>query len=111
MEKFLENINKYEDINLNDVNNLIEEIKKNITMGDNILDLGDDKCVYFNHINNFLYDIKDGNINNFNREKKYKEKFEDIENKLKNRKKIGKYVDLYVKYLNHLKKILFTKKS
>ena len=111
MEKILENINKYEDINLNDVNNLIDEIKENITMGDNVLELGDDKYVYFNHINNFLYDIKDGNINNFNREKKYKEKFEDIENKLKNRKKFGKYVDLYAKYLNNLKKILFTKKS
>ena len=28
-DKFFENINKYEDINLNDVNNLIDEIKKN----------------------------------------------------------------------------------
>ena len=28
IEKFLENINKYEDINLNDVSNLIDEIKK-----------------------------------------------------------------------------------
>ena len=39
---------------------------------------------------------------------------EDIENKLANRKKYskyGKYVDLYVKYLDNLKKILFTKKS
>ena len=80
-------------------------------MGDNVLDLGDDKYVYFNHINDFLHDIKDGNINKFNREKKYKKKFEDIENKLANRKKYGKYVDLYVKYLNNLRKILFTEKS
>ena len=80
-------------------------------MADNVLDLGDNKYVYFNHINNFLHDIKDGNINNFNREKKYKEKFEDIENKLANKKRYGKYVDLYVKYLNNFKKILFTKKS
>ena len=28
-------------------------------MGDNILDLGGDKYVYFNHINDFLHDIKD----------------------------------------------------
>ena len=113
-DKIFENINKYEDINLNDVNNLIDETKKNIRMGDNALDLGDDKFVYFNNINDFLHDIKDGNINNFNREKKYKEKFEVIENKLANRKKYskyGKYVDLYVKYLDNLKKILFTKKS
>ena len=44
---------------------MIEEIKKNITMDDNVLGLGDGKYVYFNHINNFLHDIKDGNINNF----------------------------------------------
>ena len=69
-DKFFENINKYGDINLNDVNNLIDEIKKNIRMGDNALDLGDDKFVYFNNFNDFLYNIKDDNINNFNREKK-----------------------------------------
>ena len=84
-ERTLKNINKYDDINLNDVNNLIDEIKK-ILMGDNVLDLGDNKYVYFNHINDFLQDIKDGNINNFNREKKYKEKFKDIEDKLANKK-------------------------
>ena len=43
--------------------------------------------------------------------KKYKEKFEDIENKLANKKRYGKYVDLYVKYLNNLKKKRFTKRS
>ena len=114
MDKFFENINKYEDINLNDANNLIDEIKKNIRMGDNALDLGEDKFVYFNNINDFLHDIKNCNINNFNREEKYKENFEEIENKLVNRRKyskFGKYVELYVKYLNNLKKILFTKKS
>ena len=66
---------------------MIEEIKENITMGDNIVDLGDGKEVYFNDLNNFLYDIKDGKINNSNKEKKYEKKFEDIENKLANRKK------------------------
>ena len=80
-------------------------------MGDNILDLGGDKYVYFNHINDFLHDIKDRNINNFNREKKYKEKFKNTEDKLTNKKKYGKYINLYVKYFNNLKKILFTKKS
>ena len=38
-------------------------------MNDNVLGLGDNKYVYFNHINNFLHDIKDGNINNFNKKK------------------------------------------
>ena len=80
-------------------------------MGDNILELGGDKYVYFNHINDFLHDIKDRNINNFNREKKYKEKFKNTEDKLTNKKKYGKYINLYVKYFNNLKKILFTKKS
>ena len=51
---------------------MIDEIKKNIRMGDNALDLGDGKFVYFNNINDFLLDIKDGNINNFNREKNIK---------------------------------------
>ena len=46
-DKSLKNINKYEDINLNDVNNLIDEIKKNIKMDDNVLDLGDNKYVQF----------------------------------------------------------------
>ena len=78
MAKFLENINKYESINLNDVNNLIEEIKENITMGNNIVDLGDGKEVYFNDLNNFLYDFKDGKINNSNKVKEYEKKFEDI---------------------------------
>ena len=41
-ERILKNINKYKYINLNDVNNLIDEIKKNITINDNSLDLGDD---------------------------------------------------------------------
>ena len=71
MVKYLENINEYESINLNDVNNLIEEIKENITMVDNIVDLGDGKEVCFNDLNNFLYNIKDGKINNSNKEKEY----------------------------------------
>ena len=71
-EKTLKNINKYEDINLNDVNNLIKEIEKDITMGDNIVDLGNGKEVYFNDIFNFLHDIKDGKINDFNKEKNIK---------------------------------------
>ena len=109
MAKFLENINKYEGINLNDVNNLIEEIKENITMGDNIVDLGDGKEVYFNDLNNFLY--KDGKINNSNKEKEYEKKFEDIENKLANGKKYNKNIRLYEKYLNDLKEILFINKK
>ena len=69
-ERILKNINKYKDINLNDVNNLIDEIKKYITINDNSLGLGDDEYVYFSYINDFfLHDIKNGKINDFNREK------------------------------------------
>ena len=110
-DKFLENINKYESINLNDVNNLIDEIRKNITMGDNVVELGDNKYVYFNDLNNFLYNIKNGEINNFNKEEKYEKKFKNIENKLANRKKYGKYIKLYIEYLNNLKRILFSNKK
>ena len=110
-ERILKNINKYKDINLNNVNNLIDEIKKDITINDNSLDLGDDEYVYFSYINDFLHDIKNGKINNFNREKKYNAKFRNIENKLANENKYGKYVNLYVKYLDNLKRILFTKIS
>ena len=87
-ERILKNINKYKDLNLNDVNNLIDEIKKNITINDNSLDLGDDEYVCFSYINNFLHDIKNGKINILNREKKYDAKFRNIENKLANKKNI-----------------------
>ena len=85
-ERILKNVNEYEDINLNDVNNLIDEIKKNITINDNSLDLGDDEYVYFSYSNDFLHDIKNGKINIFNRQKKYDAKFRNIENKLANKK-------------------------
>ena len=87
-ERILKNINKYKDLNLNDVNNLIDEIKKNITINDNSLDLGDDEYVCFSYINNFLHDIKNGKINILNREKKYDAEFRNIENKLANKKNI-----------------------
>ena len=106
-ERILKNINKYEDINLNEVNNLIDEIEKNITMGDNVLNLGNDEYVYFNDIREFLHNIKHGIINNLNRGKRYNAKFRNIENKLANKKKYSRNIMLYEKYLNDLKKILF----
>ena len=106
-ERILKNINKYEDINLNDVNNLIDEIEKNITMGDNVLDLGNDEYVCFNDISDFLRDIKYCAINNLNSEKKNNAKFRNIENKLANKKNYGRNIRFYEKYLNDLKKIIF----
>ena len=58
-------------------------MKKKIKKKNNVLDIGNDKSVNFNDILNFLQDIVDGKINNFNREEKYNEKFKNVE---KNRK-------------------------
>ena len=45
------------------------------------------------------------------KKKKYKEKLEYTEKKLENRKKYSRNIRLYEKYLNGLKKILFTDKK
>ena len=73
-------------INLNDVNDLINEIKYNFNEGNNFLDLGDNKSIYFRDLYNFLYDIKDNKINDFNKKGQYEKRIMNIENKLKNRK-------------------------
>ena len=87
-ERILGNINKYKNINLNDVNNLIDEIKRNITMDDNVLDLGDDKYVYFNNTRDFLHDIKNCKINNFNREKNIMKSLEILKTSSQIKKKL-----------------------
>ena len=69
LEKIKSTINKSENINLIDVNNLIDEIEKNVTESDNIVDLGDNKEIYFRDLLNFLHDIKENKIRNFNKEK------------------------------------------
>ena len=76
-------------------------------MDDNVLDLGNDEYVYFNDISYFLHDIKYNVIYNFNREEKCNVKLGNIENKLANKKNYGRNINLYEKYLNDLKKILF----
>ena len=53
-----------------------------------IIDIGDNKSINFNDIIDFSKDIIDGKINNFNKETKHNEKFENIEKNLKNKKKI-----------------------
>ena len=80
-------------------------------MDDNALDLGDNKFVCFNNINDF-YTILKMVISIILIEKKNIKKSLNILKKSSQIEKIySKYVDLYVKYLNDLKKILFTKKS
>ena len=42
---------------------------------DHIVDLGNGKEVYFRDIFNFLHIIKDGKINDFNKNEEYRKKF------------------------------------
>ena len=103
--------NKYLDINLSDVDNLVGEIKQNVKNIDNIIDIGNNKSINFNDIINFSKDIMKGKINNSNKEKKYNEKFKNIEENLKNRTKYKNTIKLYIIYLNQLKNIIFTFKK
>ena len=96
--------NEYLDINLGDVDNLVDEIKQNVKNIDNITDIGNNKSINFNDIINFLKDIMKGKINNSNKEKKYNEKFKNIEENLENRTKYNNTIKLYIIYLNQLKK-------
>ena len=66
---------------------MFDTVKKNIEK-QNILDVGDNKSINFKNIIDFSKDIIDGKINNFNKEKKYNEKFKNIEKNLENQKKI-----------------------
>ena len=87
--------NEYININLSDINNLFDTVKKNIEKKRyrfryryRTIDIGDNKSINSNDIIDFSKDIIDGKINNFNKEKKYNEKFKDIEKYLENKKKI-----------------------
>ena len=83
---------------MNNVNDLINEIEYNVNEDDNIVDLGNNKSIYFRDLHNFLYYIKDNKINNFNKKGQYEKRIMNIENKLKNRKiKSNTYIDLYIK--------------
>ena len=103
--------NKYLDINLSDVNNLVDKIKQDVKKIDNIIDIDNNKSINFNDIIYFSKDIMNGKINNSNKEKKYNEKFKYIEEKLENKTKDNNTIKLYIIYLNQLKDILFTLKK
>ena len=100
---FRDEENEYLDINLDDVDNLVGEIKQNVKNIDNIIDIGNNESINFNDIISFSKDIIDGKINNSNKEKKYNEKFKNIEKKLENRTKYNNTIRLYIIYLNQLK--------
>ena len=80
-DKLLKDENKSVDINLSNINGLIDEMKKKLEKRNNILDIGNNTSVNFNDILNFLQNIIDGEINDFNKEEKYHEKFKDVEKK------------------------------
>ena len=61
--------NKYLDINLSDVNNLVGKIKQDAKKIDNIIDIGNNESINFNDIINFSKDIMNGKISNSNKEK------------------------------------------
>ena len=82
-------------------------MKKKIEKRNNILDIGNNKSVNFNDILNFLQNIIDGKINNFDKEEKYNEKFKDVEKNFENRTKNNNNIILYDYYLNYLKKYYF----
>ena len=79
-------------------------MKQNIKKKDNVIDIGNNESINFNDIINFSKDIIDGKINNSNKEKKYNEKFKNIEENLENRTKYTNAIKLYIIYLNQLKK-------
>ena len=109
IDKEIDGKNEYLNINLSDINNLFDTVKK-ILKKNSIIDIGDNKSINFNDIIDFSKDIIHGKINNFNKEKKYNEKFKDIEKNLENKKNTND-IKLYIFYLNQLKGILFTPKK
>ena len=56
---------------------------KQILKKKDIIDIVYNKSINFNDVIDFSKDIIDGKINNFNKEKKYNEKFKDIEKKFR----------------------------
>ena len=93
---------------------LINTIYYEITEGNNIVDIVDidnNNKIYFKDLINFLYDIKNDKINDFNKEIKYEKRLKDTEVKLAKRTKFSDYAKLYEKYINILKGELFTPKK
>ena len=84
---------------------MVDKIKQDVKKIDNIIDIGNNKSINFNDIINFSKDIINGKINNSNKEKKYNEKFNNIEEYLENKTKDNNTIKLYIIYLNQLKKI------
>ena len=96
-----------EEINLNDVDDLINEILEDKDMRHII---NNKKNNNFKNLFDFINDIKYGNINNLNKEKAYKDRISEFENKIKNTPEAFS-IKLYKKYINKLKNIIFRYKT
>ena len=79
---------------------MIDEVKKKFEKRNNILDIGNFKSVNFYDILNFLQDIIDGEVNDFNKEEKFSEKFKNVQKNLENRTKNSNDIRLYNYYLS-----------
>ena len=87
---------------------LINRIYYEITESNNIVDIvdiGNNNKIYFKDFINFLQDIRNGKIDDFNKESK------DTEVKLAKRTKFSDYAKVYERYINMLKIELFTPKK
>ena len=104
----LKSSDKYDNISLNHIDNLLNRINNEITEGDNIVDLGNGKEIYFRDLANFLYDIKNGKINDFNKEIEYEKRLKNTEEK--KRVEFSNSTRLYEQYINILKRELFSNK-
>ena len=104
-------MNKYEDIDLDSINMCINGIYNETNKLDNIVDVGNDKKIYFKDLINFLHDIRNGEIDDFNKEMKYEKRLKDTEIKLANRTELSDSTRLYERYINILKRELFTPKK
>ena len=96
-----------EEINLNDVDDLINEILEDKDM---MHIINNKKNNNFKNLFDFINDIKYGNINNLNKEKAYKDRISEFENKIKKTPETFS-IKLYKKYINKLKNTIFRYKT
>ena len=110
-DEILRSKNQYEEIDLHDVKGWTNRISLKVTERDNIVDFGNNEEIYFRDLANFLYDIMDGKINDFNKEIEYEKKLKNTEKKLVNKTKSIEFIKLYEQFITTLKKILFSDKK
>ena len=96
---------------MHDIKDLIDRIDRKFTEENHIVDLRNNEKICFRDVSNFLYDIMNGKINDFNKEKKYEKRFRNIEKKLANRTESSEFTKLYEQVITALKNILFCNKK